>query len=216
MNIQRLDEKGKVRQEFYEYALQCCKDSIEIWVDVENYEDIYQISNMGLIKSIDRKVNHSKYGLINTKGKFLKGGIDTAGYRRLNLIKDGKYTTQSIHKLVCIHFIPNPENKKEGNHKRGIKLDNRVTELEWLTHHENILHAWETGLCVPQIRPKGKECSLSKSILRFSKNGEFIERFESIREANKMTGIDRKDISQCASGKTKSAGKSIWKFEKQT
>lgn len=119
----------------------------EIWKDMDGYEGCYQISNLLRFKSLDRYVVCNKN--IPTKivrGRILKSFLDTCGYPRVHLSKNGVRKQESVHRLVALHFIPNPENKKEVNHKNGIKTDNRIENLEWVTHSENAIHAFSTGL----------------------------------------------------------------------
>lgn len=78
--------------------------------------------------------------------KFLKSRIDRAGYSTVRLNKNGQSSTQFVHRLLAAAFIPNPKNKPFINHINGIKIDNRLENLEWVTHAENIKHAYKTGL----------------------------------------------------------------------
>lgn len=108
----------------------------EIWKDVIGYEGRYQISNMGQLKGFGR----------SPKGVILNLSSSWNGYLTKNLYKNWDYQPIKIHRLVCQHFIENPENKPFINHKNGIKTDNRVENLEWCTFSENMLHAKRTGL----------------------------------------------------------------------
>lgn len=85
--------------------------------------------------------------------KFLKSRIDRAGYFTVRLNKNGQSSTQFVHRLLAAAYIPNPNNKPFINHINGIKTDNRLENLEWVTHAENIKHAYEIGLC----KPEGKQ-----------------------------------------------------------
>jgi len=109
----------------------------------------YEASNLGKIRSIDKVVNHNYGGLAIKKGKLLKMYIDTKGYYSTGVILEGKARTISVHRLIALAFIPNPENKPQVNHINGIKTDNNVLNLEWVTSSENVQHAWDTGLCSP-------------------------------------------------------------------
>jgi hypothetical protein len=102
--------------------------------------------NFGEMKKIILDANDysiSENGLIlNKKGKIIKPFETTAGYRSVTLINNGKRRHCSIHRLLAQHFIPNPQNKPVVNHKNGIKTDNRLSNLEWVTQKENSLHAY--------------------------------------------------------------------------
>ena len=117
----------------------------EIWKDIPGYENIYQISNLGRIKSLDRIIICKNKKNIK-RGKILKVEIVNNGYERIQLHKNNKCKRYKMHRLVAQAFISNPEKKPYVNHKNGIKNDNRVINLEWCTQSENILHAYKTGL----------------------------------------------------------------------
>lgn len=115
----------------------------EIWKDINNFENFYQISNMGRVRSLDRlsgKNNKQFYG------KIIKQFVGTSGYFFVNLKNNDKNNPKMVHCLIGIAFIPNPENKKTINHKDGNKLNNHVSNLEWMTHSENQLHAFANKL----------------------------------------------------------------------
>lgn len=129
----------------------------EIWKPIKEYEDSYAISNLGNVKSLERKVN-SRWGKFRTiKEKILKPAITRDGYYYVDLKSHQKSNKQRINRLVAQAFIPNPENKPQVNHINGIKTDNRVENLEWTTQSENQKHAFATGLNIsPQTRKKMK------------------------------------------------------------
>jgi len=110
---------------------------MEEYIDIIGYEGYYQVSNFGNIKSIQktRAIN----GIIKPSSR--------NGYYSVNLHKNNKISTKLVSRLVAIHFIPNTENKPMVNHKDGNKLNNNISNLEWVTNKENIRHAWDNGLC---------------------------------------------------------------------
>lgn len=103
----------------------------EIWKPVPEYAGYYEVSNLGRIRRIKT-------------GKILKGYLNE--YYRVVLTVDSKGKDYSVHRLVAMTFIPNPENKPDVNHIDGNKLNNRVDNLEWTTRSENMKHAYRTGL----------------------------------------------------------------------
>jgi hypothetical protein len=119
----------------------------EVWKDVVGYEGLYQVSNLGRVKSLSRiKINGASYGFGITKERYLKLQIDDKGYNRVKLHNNKNITTKKVYRLVAEAFIPNPEDKKQVNHIDGNKLNNRVDNLEWATPYENVKHAIDTGL----------------------------------------------------------------------
>lgn len=124
------------------------EQDIEIWKDIEGYEGLYLISNMGRLKSIERVVKGGYCNRYICIKKERQRSIIYCGdgYGRVMLFKNGKHKGYLIHRLVGLHFIPNPENKPEVNHKFGFKKDNRASQLEWHTPMENMQHAHRTGL----------------------------------------------------------------------
>ena len=122
---------------------------MEVWKDVIGYEGYYQISNYGLVKSLDRVVDKNIGQKKLLKSRLLKQGIDKDGYKHVILYKNGRGSIFKTHKLVAIAFIDNPNNKKEINHKNGVKTDNKIENLEWCTRSENVKHAFKNGLKKP-------------------------------------------------------------------
>ena len=121
---------------------------MEIWKEIKNYEEFYEVSNLGRIRRKSGYVNSGiKY---NDKrfieGKILKQNLKRNGYLTVDLCKNNQVKTISVHRLVAIAFCDNVENKIQVNHKNGKKTDNRAENLEWVTISENRIHAYQTGL----------------------------------------------------------------------
>lgn len=211
----------------------------EIWKDIEGYEGLYQVSNLGRIKSLGRTIER-----IGQKGKsfkrtypvkILKFGKDPKGYYRTSLALNGVNTTVKIHRIVAQAFIPNPNKLPQVNHIDGNKENNRVDNLEWCDNQENQDHAWKNGL-----RKKGKEHwsygkqpkwwtnqkgknhpsyglrgvknANSKKVVQYDKNNNFIKQWDSMADIQREIGINTCNISLCCQGKRKTAGGYIWKY----
>ena len=110
------------------------------WRDIENYEGLYQVSNFGQIRSIDRLVKQ-RLGVRLAKGQILKPAQNPKGYFAVSLCKENKAHTFTVHRLVANAFIPNPDNLATVNHKNLIKTDNRLCNLERLSLLDNSKHA---------------------------------------------------------------------------
>lgn len=118
----------------------------EIWKDIQGYEGLYQVSNLGNVMSwINNRQHKRKQGLM------LKPRVSKHGYYYVNIYKNGERKTIKNHRLVAETFIPNLESKPEVNHKDGNKLNNCVDNLEWVTSQENIIHGINTGLINPEV-----------------------------------------------------------------
>jgi hypothetical protein len=120
----------------------------ELWKDVEGYEGLYKISNIGRVRSVERYVKSSiqSSGERLKKAKILKPWNNGKGYLVVTFKKDGERKNKYIHRLVAEAFIPNPENKCDVNHIDGDKSNNKLYNLEWNTRQENAKHAWDNGL----------------------------------------------------------------------
>jgi len=115
---------------------------MEVWKDIIGYENHYQVSDLGRVKSLTRITTHGH----KRKERIMKLSTNNDGYLHVILTNNKIEKTHRINRLVGIHFIPNPDKKPEVGHKFGNKKDNRSISLQWETRSENQIHAYETKL----------------------------------------------------------------------
>lgn len=178
----------------------------EIWKDVVGYEGIYQVSNLGRIKSLDKRVNVSGFLKYPTtkirKGKILRQSKDKDGYLKVVLFKGVEKKHLRVHRIVAMTFIPNPENKKTVDHKNTIVDDNRVENLQWFTHRQQFFDNEITKERWSKNRIKATN-SLKKKI-RCITTGE---EFECINDAVRKYNIADRCIIKCCKGRQEYTGR---------
>jgi len=163
----------------------------EIWKDITGYENSYQISNIGNVRSKDRVILYVDNRKRVVSGQPIKLGIDTKGYYKVNLRKNNKFQTFRIHKLVAEHFLKKEIGKDIVNHKDGNKLNNCVDNLEFVTLSENTLHAIYT------LKKDFTKTKLEKKQPIISiENNEIYRFFESISKAVKFYNISSRTIGR--------------------
>ena len=177
------------------------KEEIEIWQDIQGYENLYQCSSLGRVKSL-------WFG----KEKILKQIKDKNAYCRVILYKEGKIKSYLVHRLVALHFIPNPQIFSQVNHKDENPSNNCVENLEWCTAKYNCNYGTYNEKCRKAKKNKSNLTS-SKSILQFSKSGNIIlGKWDSISQASKELNIKCSNICTCCKGKYKTCGGYRWMY----
>lgn len=147
----------------------------EVWKDVVGYEGIYEVSDHGRVKSVSRIKVRKNGSAMQIKNRILKKSVNAHGYEIVSLSNDGKRDTRKIHRLVAEAFCEKKNEKNCVNHKDGNKTNNYFENLEWCTHSENIVHAYEK-----QLRKNGNITHLT--------NGNEVYKFCSAIQASLFLG----------------------------
>ena len=194
----------------------------EEWKDIVGYEGLYQVSNLGRVKSLSRKKEFG-IGRYERNAKILTPIKNGRGYFMVNLHKDYKPKIHSTHRLVAQAFIPNPNNYRCIDHINTKKNDNRVENLRWCTHSMNMrnpitkayIDSKRTKFCFEDWYREKQRYSQphSKKVLQFSLDNSFIKEWETISEAARAMGASVQAISRCCNGIVKTSKNYIWKFK---
>ena len=181
----------------------------EIWKDIKGYEGLYQVSNLGRVKSLDKIIVTIDRKNRCQKGKILKLQISKYGYNVITLWNNNISKQFKVHRLVAIAFIPNPNNLPQINHIDEDKLNNKIDNLEWCTalennHHSNIAKRRHLA---------GTEAS-KKPVSQYEINGTLVANYESASEASRKIGKPqgRSSICKCCNGQLNTYNGYIWKW----
>lgn len=183
----------------------------EIWKDIKGYEGFYQVSNLGRVKTFERKPKINSIGRMNKlyPQKILKQ-IFGNGYTCVKLCKNNCVKVKSVHRLVAETFILPINNKTFVNHKNGVRHQNNVDNLEWVTHRENIQHAYNV---LGVKSPIGKDRYWAgKEIYQYSKNGDLISKWVNSEEIKRKTGMCNSGIRQCCNKKLITSQGFVWSY----
>jgi len=164
----------------------------EEWKDIKGFECCYQISNCGVVKSLTRYRNSSRGSVSILQGRILKLKTSKSGYLCCHLRRDELSKHPSVHRLVAEAFIPNHDNKPTVNHKDGNKQNNRVDNLEWATHSEQMVHAVDNELVEVRGSPKYSK-AMKKEMLEYYSNNSI-----SITELSKVFGVSERTAGRIA------------------
>ena len=170
----------------------------EIWKDIEGSEELYQVSNMGRVKSLRKNII-----LKNQRAR---------GYERVILCIKNSPKNYSVHRLVATAFVPNPDNLPQVNHKDENKLNNCVDNLEWCTPKYNINYG---TISIRKSQKQLNDKNKSKPVLQYSLDGTFIKEWKSTKDVQRNLGFDNSHISACCKNIRKSAYGYLWKYKKE-
>lgn len=175
------------------------------WKAIEGYEGYYEVSDTGLVRSLDREIFARNGVTYHRRGNLMKQtkgrGRNGDGYLVVNLRKQNTTRVVCVHTLVAKAFLPNPGNLPTVNHKDGNKENNFASNLEWATYGENNAHALQTGL----RKPRGN------LVEQYTTEGKLVATYPSGACAARRTGVSYGSISHCLNNRTRTAGGFIWK-----
>ncbi|MDE3290425.1 HNH endonuclease [Lacticaseibacillus paracasei] len=164
----------------------------EIWKDIEDYKGLYQVSNLGRVRSLERVDSNGHY----VKEKVLASFPNRNGYFKVNLYRDRNIKQVSIHRLVAAAFLDNPDNLPEVNHIDEDKSNNAVSNLEYCT----VMYNNTYGTRLERVA-KALECP----ICAITSSGQ-RHYFDSVNEAARVLGLKRQGITNCLHGRRKHHG----------
>ena len=181
----------------------------EIWRPIAGYEGLYEVSNLGRVRSLDRIQYNPVAATHKTfhPGHIMNGVVSHRGYRMVALRDiNGKRKNCSVHRLVAMAFIQNPNNLPFVNHLNYDKLDNRVENLEWCTEFENV-HYGRADRIRQANQPN------NKPVLQYSLDGEFLCEYINITSAARVVNTTRANIRKCCNGIYKHAAGYKWTYK---
>lgn len=186
----------------------------EVWKDIKNYEGLYQISDYGRVKSLERPNGNNQYN----RESIMRVSITKTGYSFVVLHKLNKCKTFFIHRLVALHFLDNPKNKPLVLHKKAISDggSNNIDNLYWGTQKENMEdRKRDNHFQVSASNRIRISKRFSKKVNQYDLKGNFIKTWDSAFDMERHLGILNNHIGSCCKGKRKTAGGYIWKYAEE-
>lgn len=176
----------------------------EIWKNVIGYEGYYEVSNLGNIRSVERKVEGKNNSVRIISGKQMTPQLDLHGYWSILLCKNGKKKMHLLHRLVAEAFVPNPNGYKYVNHKDEHRTNAKAENLEWCTQQYNLTYN--------NIHLRRNLSNCSKKIVQLDRDFNIVYVWKSAMEAQRHTNIPNANIIACCKRKRYTAGKFIWRY----
>ena len=181
---------------------------LEVWKDIKGYEGLYQVSNLGRVKSLERIIIKKNGKKQTIRERILKPKTEWNGYLRITLANgSGKKKSFFVHRIVCEAFHENPEDKPCVNHIDENKTNNVASNLEWCTVTENINHGTRNARVGEAVAK-----ALSKPVGQYTLDGKLIKIWQSTIEVERRLGFAQGNISKVAQGKQKTAYGYVWKY----
>ena len=180
----------------------------EYWKPVVGYEGLYEVSNWGRVKSLRRLITN-QYNSFYIEEKILKNWKNSKGYCLVTLSKNGTYKKFQVHRLVALHFLPNPSNLPEVNHKDENPQNNIVSNLEWCDRLYNVRYG--TGI-ERQKKKQLNDIKKSKPVLQYDLEGNLIREWKSVTECG-MNGYNQGHVAACCRGERKTHKGFIWEYK---
>lgn len=191
----------------------------EIWKDVVGYEGLYQVSNFGNVKSVDRIILRSSTPQ-HIKGKAVRQGIQNTGYKIVALWNKKKRKVFLVHRLVADAFIPKTDLFRNNvDHINGIRTDNHVRNLRWCTQKENTNFPVARSKYEKSNMDRIRHIKITKSknslqVAQLSLNGDVVRLWDNVSEASGSLKISANNIYNSCNGKRKTCGGYVWKYVK--
>lgn len=174
---------------------------IEIWKNIKGYEGIYELSNYGILHCLPRKYVNDRYTF---------GNKSDSGYMTVTLSYNKNKVFKRMHRLVWETFVGQIPEGYDVHHINGNKLDNRLENLELLSDYDH---------CIEHYKDKKEKINkaaakkLSKSIVQYTLDGNFVAEYPSAKEAERQTGMFNSYINKCLRGKLNKAYGYVWKYK---
>lgn len=188
---------------------------METWKPVVGYEGLYEVSDLGRVRSLDREIVTERGGTpfrYRMKGQIIVPHERRHGYLAVCLYgkesKNGRFRQASVHRMVAEAFLPNPNGYSEVNHLDENKQNNVLSNLEWCNHKQNCHH----GTAIERRAEKFRNGPKSKAVDQLDLNGNYIRTFPSMAEAKRQMGYEQSAICYAIKGKFSQAYGYKWRY----
>lgn len=177
------------------------QEGMERWLPIPGYEGYYEVSDAGRVRSVDRFVAHARAGKQFVRGRIMSAGLDTKGYPRLVLIVNKRFKSWAVHRAVMAAFVPRADwETMHVNHKDGVRHNNLLSNLEWCTASENMLHSFRVLGRKPSGTGRVRELHHnSKPVIGLSIQTGEVRRYPSASSVIDH-GFKPSDVTACARG----------------